>query len=209
MAEPINKTSSTQPSTTGAATGRSPGGDTPPASGGTSEGRNAAFTVSEAGAGQSIMQQVRSTATDALQTAKTNTSAKIEEQKTTLSSGLSNVAENVRKLGEGLSTGEQADPVSRFARDYSGAAADKLETVADYFNSHDLRAIYRDTDSFARQTPAIVVGGAFALGFLAARFLKSSNEIAGGYDEGSSRLRAGSAGRYPAPSVSTRRPTEY
>lgn len=196
MAEPNKKTAGTQSSSAGTAAGRGKTPDSQPQStqsqtnrsaGAGTDGRSSAPISNAKGEAQNIVQQVRSTATDALETAKTNTAAKIEEQKSTLSSGLSNVADNVRKLGDGLSTGDQRDPLSRFAADYSGMAADKLDGVADYFNSHDLNAIYRDTESFARRNPAVVIGGAFALGFLAARFFKSSSDRYGNYDEGTPR----------------------
>ena len=101
--------------------------------------------------------------------------AKIEEQKSTLSSGLSNVAENVRKLGDNMATKRDADPLTRFAADYSETAAEKLDSVATYFDSHDLNAIYHDVEDLARRNPAVFIGGALALGFLAARFFKSTS----------------------------------
>ena len=127
------------------------------------------------GQAHGLVDQMRSSATDVLRTAKSNTAAKIEEQKSTISSGLSNVAENVRKLGDNMGAKSDADPLTRFASDYSGTAADKLESVATYFDSHDLNAIYHDVEDMARRNPAIFIGGALALGFLAARFFKSSS----------------------------------
>ena len=122
-----------------------------------------------------LVEQMRSSATDVLRTAKSNTAAKIEEQKSTLSSGLSNVAENVRKLGDDMAAKKDADPLTRFAADYSETAAEKLESVATYFDSHDLNAIYHDVEDLARRNPTIFIGGALALGFLAARFFKSTS----------------------------------
>ena len=89
----------------------------------------------------------------------------------------------VRQLGSNLSEGKQRDPLTRIAADYSETAAEKLRTAADYFNSHDVETMYRDVEGLARRNPAIFVGGAFAIGFLAARFLKSSSPRNGrGYD---------------------------
>jgi hypothetical protein len=127
------------------------------------------------GTASGLMDQVRNSASDTFQTVKSNTTAKLEEQKSTLSTGLLTVADNIRQLGSNLSGGQQKDPLTRFAADYSQTAADKLRTAADYFNTHDVETMYRDVEGMARRNPAVFVGGAFAIGFLAARFLKSSS----------------------------------
>lgn len=124
---------------------------------------------------EGLIGQLRSSAGDALQTAKTNAASKIDEQRTGITSGLSNVAGSVRQIGQELSNAADADPLTKFAADYSEAAADKLETVAGYFDSHDLSAIYSDVQGLARRHPAAFIGGAFALGFLASRLFKSTS----------------------------------
>jgi hypothetical protein len=89
------------------------------------------------------------------------------------------VADNIRQLGSNLQGGPQADPLTRIAADYSETAAEKLRTAADYFNTHDVNTMYRDVEGIARRNPAVFLGGAFALGFIAARFLRSSSPGAG------------------------------
>lgn len=127
------------------------------------------------GSPHGLVDQVRSSASETFQTVKSNTASKLEEQKSTLASGLTTVADNIRQLGSNLSGGEQRDPLTRIAADYSETAAVKLREAADYFNSHDLETMYHDVEGLARRNPAIFVGGAFALGFIAARFLKSTS----------------------------------
>ncbi len=133
--------------------------------------RNAEHKTSADG----LMDQVRSTAADAYGTATSKASEKLEEQKSTLTSGLSSVADNIRRLGRNL--GEEGDDsgITKAAATYGDTAAEKLEQAARYFEHHDVEAIYRDVENLARQNPTIFVGGAFALGFLAARFFKSTN----------------------------------
>lgn len=135
-------------------------------------GTNMPARRQESGAG--LAGQVRNSASEAFGTVKARAAESLEEQKHTLSTGLSNVAENIRRLGDNVADTDRADGVSRFAADYSSTAADKLEQVAHYFDDHDLNAIYHDVEKVARNNAAIFIGGAFALGFLAARFLKSS-----------------------------------
>lgn len=124
---------------------------------------------------EGILGQVKSTASDALGTVKTRATEKIEEQKHTLASGLTSVADNIRRLGSQVSTEpETSENIAKYAGQYSETAAAKLEQAATYFDEHDLNAIYHDVENAARNNAAIFIGGAFALGFLAARFLKSS-----------------------------------
>jgi len=49
-----------------------------------------------------------------------------------------------------------------------------VENWADYVQQTDVRQMADRVESFARREPAIFLGGAFALGLLGARFLKSS-----------------------------------
>ena len=127
------------------------------------------------GAGDDLMEHVRSTASEAYDSATSKASQKLEEQKTTLSSGLSNVATSMRKFGKDFENVDSDDPISKITAEYSQLAANKLEQAVGYFDRKDLNAMYRDVEDLARQYPAWFVGGAFAVGFIAARFLKSSN----------------------------------
>ncbi len=126
------------------------------------------------GSATGLMDQIKTTASDAYGTATSKATEKIEEQKSNLSSGLSSVADNIRKLGDNLTESDTPDGFSKVAAQYSGSAADKIEQAAQYFDRHDLHAMFQDAENFARRNPAVILGGAFALGFLAARFLKSS-----------------------------------
>ena len=122
-----------------------------------------------------LMQQVRTTANDAFDSAASKASKKLEEQKSNLSTGLTSVASGIRDLGNRLGDSGSDNHFARIASEASTTAAKKIERAADYFDQHDLNAVYHDVESFARRNPAVILGGAFALGFLAARFLKSSN----------------------------------
>ena len=126
------------------------------------------------GQDKDLISQVRSSASNAFESATTKATEKLEEKKSDLSSGLANVASSIRQLGDNLGTTGTNDQISRLTSDFSSTAADKIERAANYFEQQDLNAMYRDAERFARNNPAWILGGAFALGFLAARFLKSS-----------------------------------
>jgi hypothetical protein len=149
----------------------------------------------DASQGSGLMDQMRSSASDTFKTVKSNTTAKLEEQKSTLSTGLMTVADNIRQLGSNLSGAQANDPLTRFAADYSETAAQKLRSAADYFNTHDVETMYRDVEGIARRNPAVFVGGAFAIGFLAARFLKSSSPRGNrGYGSSGNAMMSGGSG---------------
>jgi hypothetical protein len=126
------------------------------------------------GQDKGLVKQVKSTAGEAFESATTKAKEKIEEQKSNLSGGLTNVASSIRQLGDNLGTQGSNDQIARLTSEFSRTAADKIERAANYFDQQDLNAMYRDLENVARRNPALVLGTAMALGFLAARFFKSS-----------------------------------
>ena len=127
------------------------------------------------GTDTSLLAQAKDTAGQAFNSVAETANTKIEERKSVLSNGLASVADSVRQVGENLKGEEPQEGIAKYTAEYSGAAAWKIDQVANYFESNDVKAMYRDVENFARTNPAIFIGGAFALGILAARFLKSSN----------------------------------
>lgn len=126
--------------------------------------------------GKGLLEQVKSTAGSAYDSATHTATSKIDDQKVNLSIGLSSVADSVRRIGEGLQGGnEPVEGVAKVTAEYSDTVAKKLDQAANYFENKDLKQMYSDAESFARRNPAVLIGGAFVLGILAVRFLKSSN----------------------------------
>lgn len=97
----------------------------------------------------------------------------IDNQKSTLASGITNVADSIRQVGENLG-GNEDNQVAAIAGKYSGNLADQVERFSSYIDEKEIRELVKDVEQFARRNPLLFVGGAFALGILAARFLKSS-----------------------------------
>ncbi|HSR10859.1 MAG TPA: hypothetical protein VLS90_05400, partial [Thermodesulfobacteriota bacterium] len=56
---------------------------------------------------------------------------------------------------------------------YSGMAAERIERASHYFRENDIQQLLEDAGRFIRKNPAAAAAGALALGFIAARFLKS------------------------------------
>ena len=145
---------------------------------------NAASTIDNAkNAGSNLLTDAKAALSDKASTA-------VDDKKAVLTSGLTSVADSMRKFSGSLNEAE-ANPLTEYSARYAEAAAGKVEDVARYFETADLKTVARDVESFARRNPAVFVGGAFALGLLAARFMKSSNERLAA-TQGTSRRQGGS-----------------
>lgn len=97
----------------------------------------------------------------------------ITEQKKSLAQGLGSVAENIRKFGDTLNS-DQSNPIGSTAAKYGSTVAEQVENLSHYIERGDFRTFASDLQSFARRNPTAFVAGAFGLGLLAARFIKSS-----------------------------------
>lgn len=102
----------------------------------------------------------------------------IGEQKSSLASGIGTVADSIRQIGENLRTGDENNQIASLVGKYGDTLAERVEKFSGYIEDRELRELVRDVETFARRNPALFVGGAFALGVIAARFLKSSNQQA-------------------------------
>ena len=120
-----------------------------------------------------LLHQARSTAGEAYNKVSERTVSTIEEKKAGVAGGLKSVASSVRKMGDELSNAGDKSRVTEYSARYVSTAAGKLDQVANYFESKDLRAMTRDVENYARRNPAVFLGAAFAVGVLAARLLKS------------------------------------
>ena len=77
--------------------------------------------------------------------------------------------------------------------------ADRVEQWAGYLRDNDLDRLRTDVERFARQRPAVLIGAAFTLGLLGARFLKSSERrLQDDEDRDSYGRRSLTAGGYGA-----------
>lgn len=116
--------------------------------------------------------------------------------------GLGSIADAFRHTGEQLRNQDKST-----AAHYTYRLADQVEQISKYLAERDIDQLLEETEVFARRQPEIFLGGAFALGLLCARFVKSSSERW----EASRRSYAGAqpTGSYPPspsmPPVATRR----
>jgi hypothetical protein len=95
--------------------------------------------------------------------------SKFSEQQHAAASSLGDFAGALRKSAEEMQGRHQS--AARFAQ----SAASGLEQLSGALRNRDMESMLRDAEGFARRQPAAFFGAAVLAGFLAARFLKSSN----------------------------------
>jgi len=108
-------------------------------------------------------------------------------QKERAAGTLQSIAQTLR---DGTSSLEEQQPqVASLGQE----AAVRIEQLSDYVEQHDVGAMVGDAERLARQQPAIFLGAAFAVGFVAARFLKASNPAPTGSSYAESAMGDGDA----------------
>jgi len=105
--------------------------------------------------------------------AKETARSKLSEQQQAAAGSLGDFAGALRKSAEQMQGGQHKS-AARFAQ----TAASSLEQLSGALKNRDLESMVRDAEGFARRQPAAFFGAAVLAGFLAVRFLKSSNSSA-------------------------------
>ena len=121
-----------------------------------------------------LLDHAKETASDSYDAVATKARDAVVKQKNQFSTGLKTVADSFRQMGGQIRTAPEQNQITGFTSEFTGKAAGAIENVANYFERKDPREMVRDVEGFARRNPAIFFGTAFALGLVAARFLKSS-----------------------------------
>jgi hypothetical protein len=103
------------------------------------------------------------------ETVKEKAGAQLESQKGRATEGLDAIAQAVRQ-----STGQLRNDHHETVAQYVDKAAEQLERLSGKLRDKDIGELLDDAQRLARRQPALFIGGSFALGLLAARFLKSS-----------------------------------
>jgi hypothetical protein len=119
----------------------------------------------------SYTEPLQNQARAAKESAKESAKEMLGQQQSTLASGLGDLAQALRKAAREMGDGQQGQ-IPRFAQ----TAADGLERVSGSLRNKDMGSLMQEVESFARRQPVAFFGAAVAAGFLAVRFLKSSND---------------------------------
>ncbi len=94
-----------------------------------------------------------------------------EKGKKHLLDSLENISGTVRKVSDELRQSKN-DGLAQ----YTETLAEKTDVLYEYFQDKETGALLKDSERYARKNPEIFLAGAFLLGFIGARFLKSQPE---------------------------------
>ena len=104
--------------------------------------------------------------------ARRTLSHELETQAQRSAGKLGEVATALRRTSQELDRNAAAPLIEK--------AADQIDRVSEMVRTADVDDVRARVESFARREPLVFLGGAFALGMIGARFLKSSSNRGGG-----------------------------
>lgn len=125
-------------------------------------------------AGQ-LADQAQQKAGQAADAAQQQAMSQASSQKARVAQGVSDVAQAMDQVGQQLRQNDKGQVAH-----YTDMTADQLRQLSSYINQQEIGQMIGDVESFIRRRPALALGGAFALGLLGARFLKSSSQTGTG-----------------------------
>ncbi len=118
---------------------------------------------------QEVAQQGQQKASEYAEQGREKAKGQIATQKERASGELQGIAQALQQTGSQLREQDQ-DSVGQYAEQ----AAEQVERLSNYLSEKDSEQLISEVEDFARNRPAVFLGGAFILGAAAARFLKSS-----------------------------------
>jgi cell division septum initiation protein DivIVA len=121
---------------------------------------------------QKVVEHTQRRAGEAIDQARVRTKGWIETQLDQAADGLDGVANAVQETGEQLRS-HDPNNMGQIA-DVAGSTAATIHNVSSRLRDATVDDIIRDSEDFARRQPGLFIGGVFVLGFMLARFLKST-----------------------------------
>ena len=123
---------------------------------------------------QQVVQQGQQYVGQAVDLLNAHVKTALSQQKDHIATGVIDVAQIVRQSADDL----RGKGLGSLASPYIEQAAQKLIDFGTAAQQKDIDEVIRDTADFARLQPAAFVGIATLIGFVVARFLKSSGQTA-------------------------------
>jgi hypothetical protein len=121
------------------------------------------------GQGTEIIGQAQDQAMKLVDTARQQATSQIGTQQQRVAGTLNTVATALHDASREMRKQDETA-----IADYVDTAASQVEQFATMLREQDLEQLMATTAQFARRQPALFLGAAFALGFAATRFIKSS-----------------------------------
>jgi hypothetical protein len=106
----------------------------------------------------------------------TRTATRVGEQaKNTVDARMSDVAHELGSVADVVrQTSQEVGGDNQTIARYGEKFAEQIESVSSYLDERSLDDVLNDVQNFARRQPAVFLGGAFMLGLMVGRFLRSS-----------------------------------
>jgi hypothetical protein len=131
------------------------------------------------GDGRGVASQVQEKAEELMGRAGQSARSRVDDGKQRAARELGTVAHALHQCGTDLNNDREA-----VLAPYVSRAADQVERFSNFIDRHSVEELAREVEGFARRNPAVFLGSCFALGMVAARFLKSSHpELPVRYDD--------------------------
>lgn len=137
---------------------------------GTSGDQSGATTDQVKQSANEVADQTKQAASQVTDQAKHAAQSQLSVRKDQTAHGLNTVASAVQDMGDKLRQNSQTSSYAQF----TDQAANQIQRFSGYLRNHDVREIVDQAEDWMRRDPMIALGGAFVLGLVAARFLKSS-----------------------------------
>lgn len=115
--------------------------------------------------------QVKQAASNATDQAKQKAMSQAATQKDQAAASLNTVSDAVNQAAQQLRQNNQT-PIAQVAE----SAASGMSQLAEHLRNRNVNDLIGEVEDFASNQPALFLGGAFLLGVLGARFLKSSRD---------------------------------
>jgi hypothetical protein len=124
---------------------------------------------------------------------KQQASSRLSGQVDRAAEGLGNLSQALLSVSGQLRQQDQA-----LVAEYTSRTAEQVQRAASYLRGKDVDQLVDEAERFARRQPVVFVSGAFALGLVAARFLKSSGQRAGPDAAQAAGPASAGAGNWPS-----------
>jgi vacuolar-type H+-ATPase subunit H len=121
----------------------------------------------------SAIGQAKDRAEDLMETAQ-HRAKNVAESK--LSAGKEQAVDRLSGVAQGLRSSSDQFGNQETIQRLVSQAADRVGDFANHLRNRDVPELIDEVEDFARRQPAAFLGGAFAMGLLGARFLKSSRD---------------------------------
>jgi hypothetical protein len=118
-----------------------------------------------------VVSQTQQQASQLMDKAQAQAKSRLTTQKHQATQGLQSLAQTLDQTSQQL---QQQDQES--LAQYATKAGEQMEQLAQYLQQRDINELMDESQDYARRHPISFLAGAFALGFTAARFLKSSSQ---------------------------------